>query len=1570
MLILVLWILIQTTFFQNFIIHKVASRLSKNLNTTVTIKKIDLELFDKMSMQGLLVLDREKDTLLYAGAANVSITDWFFFKKNITLKYIGLTDAQVNLHRTDSVWNYQFLVDYFSGSQKKESDTSASAVNLDLKVLNLKNVRIWQKDEWRGEDKLVSVTKLNIHADEFDLNKHVIRISQVQLEHPEFSMYDYTGNRPDDTTSTPGKPITKIKGFQWNPDGWRISVNQLAIKDGLVAIEKEGYSAPVMNEFDENHIILSAINGTFKNVKVLGDTLQSVISFSARDRGGFIVKKIAADFKFTPEMMEFNNLDIITNKSHLQDYYAMHYKDFNDGMQDFIHSVVIDGRFKNSNVSSDDLAYFAPQTQSWKIDFTMSGNAHGTIDNLVARDMVITAGNQNYLSGNISLRGLPDINKTFVDFRSKELRTSYSELSRLIPSLKDVSNPNLSAFGNIKFSGSYTGYVNDFVTYGTLTTDLGTLQTDLHLAIPDNQEGEYDGKVSTTNFQLGKFINNSVLGDIVFDGRIKGKGFNPNKLSIGVDGNISKIQYNGYDYTNIIAHGEFKNKLFSGSASINDPHIVIDTLVGSINFSKKNPEFDLEANVRKLHLKNLQFTNDSISLSGKFNLDFTGNNIDNFLGSAKLFNAVLSDNGKQLSFDSLYINSTFVDGKKLLTVATNELEASINGNFRILELPTAFQLFLNKYYPAYIDKPKKGIENQDFNFYVKTRNVSDYINLFDERITGFDNSVIQGNINMASNTLNIQADIPQFNYTNISFNTIDFTAMGNRDTLTLKGDIDDVVINDSLHSPDTRFSVIAANDISDISIKAEGNQTFNNADLSAKIETRKNGFKLIFNPSTFAINQKQWKIAKEGVLELSDSLLTANNIRFSQNGQDIYVSTQPSVSGKGNDVLVAVQGLEVEDFTPFFLKSPKLSGLLNGNIRINDPFGNMSAQFDTKIDQFRFEQDSVGIIFANGEYVSKPGDLKINMISNNNLYNFSGNFGYRFNDTTSNQLSGSVVFNNSGIHILENYLNTVFSSLDGRATGKLTISGKSSAPELTGKISLDSTSMTIDYTQCHYHLADNSIITFNPDEIDFGSIKILDTLNHTATLTGKIYHTFFDNFFFNELHFKTDPVGNRPSKFILLNTTSSDNNEFYGHVVGSAELSLNGFLTDMQMDISGEPTDSSHIYLPTGETAESGSMDYLEFTKFGREMKADSISRKNTSIKVNMQLTANPLAKIDVILDETTGDVIKAQGSGKLDITAGTTEPLSIRGRYNIEQGQYTFNFQTFLKTPFTLQQGYIEWQGDPYLANLSIDAIYQAQNVNLNNIPTTTGYQNVNGNVDIIFKLRGTLKDPQPEFEFQFPFDNPLKSDPIATEYLKTRFQEDKTALMNQVASLLLFNQFMNSGQGLLTGNNTGNFVTRSVGQLLSATLSTSLNSWLRKVLNTNSVNLITNINTGDLNFQKGATQKELQNVGNFGVKTAFLNNKLLLTVAGDVDYRLGQAVTTTNSNFLFTPDVSFEYLISPDGRLRVIGFNRSDADIGDIAGVTRRNRTGIQLSYRKDFDTFAEFFTNEKKQKKVKNK
>ncbi len=1568
LLVILLWILLQTTFFQNIIVRNVTNRLSKDLNTTVSIRHVDFALFNKMLLEGTLVLDHQKDTLLYAGSAKVNITDWFFFKDNITLKYIGLEDAYINLNRKDSVWNYQFLEDYFSSPSKGISDTS-KAIELNINSVYLKNVRIDQRDEWKGVNMLVSLGLLDLKAELVDTKNKKIIINTIDLESPVFSQYDYPGRRPKKPAAV--LPVNEdkiradsLKGLQWNPYDWDISAKRITLRDSKIAIEHQSDFTSKPGQFDETRIVLSKINGEIQNLQLKGDSLLAEANLSLEDRSGFKINKISADFKLTPALMEFQNLDIITPTSHLKNYFALHYENFIDDMQDFIHKVKMDGRFVTSTLSSEDLSYFAPALKTWNKTFFITGKARGRVDNISGTDILVTEGGKNYLEGDLSLRGLPEIDETFIDFRINKLRTSYKELAALIPDIKSVTNPKLSAFGNILFKGSYTGYVRDFVTFGTVSTDIGTLQTDLHLKIPHQGSAQYQGKISTKNFQLGKFIGNNQLGNIDFSGKVDGRGFSEKEVVIGIDGAIGKIDFNGYTYTNIIAHGDFQKNLFSGTGSIHDENIQIDTLNGSINFSKSDPRVNLTADVQKLNLNKLGFTKDTFSLIGKFNLDFEGSNIDNFLGSAKLSDAVLTANGQHLSFDSLNIHSTIFNNKKLLSLESNELEATINGNFKIAGLPDAFQLFLYKYYPAYIKKPNGNPINQDFTFLIKTRDVSNYINLIDKKLSGLDNSIIIGNINVAQNTLNLQVDVPQFNFSNISFNNVHLSGIGTEDTLKLSGEIEDVVINDSLHSPGTKIKIVAANDISDVTINATANQTLSAADLSARILTKQDGFKLTFNPSTFTINQKHWNIEKAGEIELNGKFLQAHNLRFSQNGQEILVSTAPSEIGNSNDVIISMKNIIIEDVTPFFLTTPKLNGLLGGNVRINDPFNKLEVEFDTKIDQFRFEGDSIGVLSATGTYVAASEKVDVHVISNNQLYNFIGDFGYHPKDSL-NQLLGSVVFNNTEIHVLEEYMSGIFDNIYGKATGILNISGRMSDPKLTGSIILNDTHLKVGYTKCLYTLENNSVINFNPDEIDFGFIKVKDTLNNTATLTGKIYHNFFNDFFFNELHLKTDAIGNGLGKFILLNTTRTDNDQFYGYAIGNAELSINGFVTDMRMNISGQPTDSSHIYLPIGESAESSNLDYIEFIQFGREMKVDLKARENTNLKVNMEFTANPLAKIDVILDETTGDVIKAQGSGKLFISAGTKDPLSIRGRYNIEEGEYTFNFQTFLKTPFTLEKGYIEWQGDPYLANLNIDAIYTAENVILNNIPTTTGIANTRGDVDIIFKLRGTLKDPSPNFEFQFTFDNPLKSDPIANEYLKTRYQSDNNQLLNQVASLLLFNMFMNSDQGLITSANTTNFVTKSVGQLLSTTLTSSLNSWLQKLLKTKSVNLYTNINTSDFNFQKGGTQREIQNVGNFGVKYSFWNNKLLVNVGGNVDYRLSQAVSQNNSNFLFTPDVSFEILLTPDGRFRVIGFNRSDADPGDIAGVTRRNRTGIQLSYRKNFDTFQEFFTNERKRK-----
>src|SRR6478672_3013849 len=88
--ILLLWLLIQTSPVQNFIVGKITKRLSNDLKTNVHIGHVNLSLFDKVNLEDVLIQDRNKDTLLSAGAVKLRMTDWFFLKNKIVLKYIGL----------------------------------------------------------------------------------------------------------------------------------------------------------------------------------------------------------------------------------------------------------------------------------------------------------------------------------------------------------------------------------------------------------------------------------------------------------------------------------------------------------------------------------------------------------------------------------------------------------------------------------------------------------------------------------------------------------------------------------------------------------------------------------------------------------------------------------------------------------------------------------------------------------------------------------------------------------------------------------------------------------------------------------------------------------------------------------------------------------------------------------------------------------------------------------------------------------------------------------------------------------------------------------------------------------------------------------------------------------------------------------------------------------------------------------------------------------------------------------------------------------------------------------------
>jgi TamB, inner membrane protein subunit of TAM complex len=398
----------------------------------------------------------------------------------------------------------------------------------------------------------------------------------------------------------------------------------------------------------------------------------------------------------------------------------------------------------------------------------------------------------------------------------------------------------------------------------------------------------------------------------------------------------------------------------------------------------------------------------------------------------------------------------------------------------------------------------------------------------------------------------------------------------------------------------------------------------------------------------------------------------------------------------------------------------------------------------------------------------------------------------------------------------------------------------------------------------------------------------------------------------------------------------------------------------MTMDISGEPSrsDSSHIYLLSGSSVESGVVDYIDFIQFGSKMEDEYRGKLSSNILVNMVLTANPSCKIDVILDEATGDIIKGEGNGLLKIRVGNKEPLSINGNYNITKGEYTFNFQTFLKKYFTVNSGSITWSGDPLNARINILAEYLASNVNFNPISTKTAQINYKEDVRVIAHLTETLLKPTIDFEFQLPASSPLKNDFVIATTLQ-KFKDDKNELNKQVTSLLLFNSFTSSTQGLITASSGYSVLSSTIGGVVSNALSGYFNKFLQKYIKNTALYL--DLNSG---LELETNVSKLQAAAKSGLVFTLLNGRLIITAGVNLDYNNPYVINTgRNTNLLVTPDITAEWMLSKDGRIRLVGFNRTNFDL-----ISQRTRTGVSLSYRKDFDKLAQLFLPDEEKKRLK--
>lgn len=1549
LLILVI-ILLQTDYVQNIIIGKVTKELSKDLNTEVSIKHISLSFFDKLDLDGTLVRDNKKDTLLYAGTMKVRITDWFFLKDNIDLKYIGLENTLIKLNRKDSTWNYQFIIDHFAANDTVKS-TPGKSIIINLQKIDLKKIRLVQQDDWIGQTMTVKLGSLLADIDKTDFKKNSVLINNIDLDKPYFTIENFDGFRPDSL-----KPKSIDTGMYFNAGDLILKIASIKMTDGIFMNLKRG-DFPDKGVFDGSYIRVTNINGDIKNVSFIKDTIRANLSLSAEERSGFELNRLKADFKLTPQIMEFSKLDIRTPNSRIGDYYAMRYKDFNEDMGDYISRVMMDARFRSSVVSSDDIAFFAPELSSWKQKAAFSGKFLGTVDDFKVDNVFVRTSLNTYATGDLTMKGLPDIDKTIITFTDGVVQTNNREIAFLYPDLATMTTPNMAALGNVLYRGNFKGTINKFTTTGTLSSLLGGMYADINMSFPRRGEPSYSGHVTTKQFDLGKFVNVSSLGRMSFNGKIEGSSFDLNKASTSLDGTFDSLQFNGYTYKNLNFTGNVAKGKIDGDFKANDPNFDFTSSM-QIDLSGKQPSFNILGDLGKANFRNLNFTNDDFKLTGFFDLNFTGRNIDDFLGSAKILNATLLHDSTRLDFDSLSVNA-FLDssGRKVLSAESNQFDARVAGQYNILDLPNSFQSFLNKYYPAYINPPKTTPKDQRFFVVINTKDFSKYASVIDPRLSGLDYMRLTGGVNTykTDSGFYIRAEVPYAKFDKYKLENANIKGIGGIDSLQLTGDVEKIYIGDSLFFPNTYLNIHSANDHSNVHISTSASETLNNAELNADVFTLEDGVRIDFQPSSFVVNTKKWELEKEGELVIRKNFASAKNVKFYQGFQQITVETEEGEEGGTNtsNLVVRLKNVNMGDFTSLVTTDPRLEGLANGVVYLRDFYTKFNAKTNLTIDQFRLNDDSVGVVTIKGAYNNETGKISFAGKSDNENYRFDLSGFYNLKDSINEPFSSTIHMNGTKVTIVNTFLSDIFSNIEGLATGDLTVKGDPRSPKLLGQVMYRNGALTVGYTQVRYTI-DSALLTFKDDGIYFNRFFIKDKYKNTGSVRGTLYEDGFRNMRY-DFDMNTD-------RLLVLDTKSKDNQQFYGKAIAKASLSIKGPQDNMKMSIAAEPVDTTHISIVTSGGKESTDADFIVFKKYGTEI-IEPEKTSDTKLNIALDLTANNKAQIDVILDPVTGDVISATGNGRMRINVPDAGDMTMNGRYNIESGQYNFNFQSFLRKPFYLKKdagNYIEWNGNPYRAQMKIDAQYIAKNVSFNDLLSNTGINlgstvsGYRGEVYVIAHLTGNLSNPDIRFSFEFPSGSPIENDNNLQLFL-TKVENDDNEMIKQVTFLIVFGSFAPYGQLGNGGSIAQTAGINTISQQLTNELNKIFSNWLTKLTGDKSLQFDINTSTYSSSSFYGTTNTQTRldrQVINLKINQSILNDKIIITLGTGLDFNLGSSAVQSG-NFQFLPDISVEFILSNDRKLRAIVFNKSSLDVsnGPAGNIGRRTRQGVSISYSFDF-------------------
>ena len=1434
----------------------------------------------------------------------------------------------------------------------------AEAATASPMKLNFGKIQLEDFDLEYGNDVSSFYTKFNIDyllADgkELNLQNRVVHLDELTLNDATTAIR--LGGTPQ--AKAVEREIEKEVKVQ-KERGWSFAVDRVNVNNNIIQFDNDNKSKKTYG-IDFGHILAENLTLHVENFVMNSDSIGGLITEGKlREKNGFVLNELQGDILYAFNQAYAKGLHIVTPGTDIKRNIILEYASY-DALIDEFDKTMMDVELVNSKVQVKDILAFAPDlrrepafsnpNETWYLNIVANGN----LNHLSFETLEFDGLRNTQIDARGTLAGLTNPTSASGTFTINRLRTTQSDIALFTG--KRLSTPDLNLPESFEVTGTLSGNTSSLRTNLNVYTSAGALAINGRFANLTNPgQLSYNSNIRTRALKLNQIIRGVDVGAVTANLNVSGKGFDPKNINTNVNGVISSIYYNKYNYRNIRLDAKLRGNAFNVTADINDPNVDLKG-TASGNFSN-NASFKVNAFVDSIKTMPLGLTAEPLVFRGNVDADIASLNPDYLEGEVLITDAIFFAKGERLPIDSISLVSARTDTGQYMRLDSDIAKAELSGQYRISELGYILENNINPYFNISTSTKAHAVQPYNIRFYADVSN-SPFLSAF---LPGIDileplhteGTIVSGQgMNAVLNSESLRFNKMLLSGTNLQVQT---TANG----LEVKGNIDHLV-SGTYDIYNTDFTAIVNNNIIDFNVGIDDKVSKDKYNLAGRItQPSKGTYSISLTPGSILLNYEQWTVDAGNQIIISPSGVRANNFSLQKGNQ--RMSLQSLANGSLN---VEFTDFDLGTITGFMRADTLLAdGRMTGTVNFPNIMEQPLFTSNLTIEDFSFRQDTLGTL-----------SLRVNNTSGNR-YITNATLTGRGNDV---QVTGSMTLQDKDVLMdldlairelnlatAEGAFSSVIKNASGSINGGIKVKGTLAEPDIQGKLNFNNTSFNTVLLGGDFRI-DNETLDLSNDGFRFDNFTIRDSANNELRLNGVVQTSNFINYYFN-----LDVVA---QNFKLLNTTKKQNKIYWGDLVVSTDLRIRG--TESSPIIDGrliiEDGTSLSVVIPQKEPGVAQREGIVEFVDMDATID-DSLFRAydslNYSTLIGFDIAVNAEVRkeaiLNLVIDEANGDFVNLQGEALLTAGIDPSGKITLTGSYEIESGAYQLSFN-FIKRRFDIQKGgRIVWLGEPTRATLDVEGVYVANTAPLDlvqdqlvasQVAIRNSYFMQKLPFEVHLDLTGELMAPKIAFDIVLPERSLVVSRDVIqlVEVRLEQLRQEPSELNKQVFALLLLNRFIgeNPFESSTDNFSMSDFARQSVSRLLTEQLNNLASGLIQGVDINFGITSTDDYTTGDRR-----TRTDL----NIALSKQLLNDRLSVTVGSNFELHgppTGQENKQNASSVI--GDLSVNYKLSKDGRYMLRAYRRNQYE-GVIEGYVIE--TGLGFSINVDYDHFRELFNRKK--------